>query len=257
MSTPLAPRRAEGRSLDDLRPVEIVVGAVPNAEGSALIKVGNTHVLCAATVEDRVPRWMQGKARGWVTAEYAMLPRATRERTLREATQGKQGGRTVEIQRLIGRALRAVVDLGALGERQIILDCDVLQADGGTRCASITGAYVALALACRRLRAEKKLKRDPLLAAVAAVSVGVVRGTALLDLDYAEDSAADVDCNVVMTDANAFVEIQGTAERDPFSPATLELLLTLASTGLDRLFDAQRAALMSPTGETRQNPTRA
>ena len=244
--TPPAPplKRKGGRAAEDLRPIRIVTGAAPYAEGSALIRVGDTHVLCAASVEERVPRWMLGKGRGWVTAEYAMLPRATRERTQREATQGKQGGRTLEIQRLIARSLRAVVDLEALGERQIIVDCDVLQADGGTRCASITGAYVALALACRQLQSAKKLRRDPLQAAVAAVSVGVVRGVPMLDLDYDEDSAADVDSNVVMTDANAFVEIQGTAERTPFSPATLELMLTLASTGLDELFAAQRAALV-------------
>ena len=241
--TPLIPQRSEGRHSEALRPLEIVPDAVPYAEGSALVRLGSTHVLCAATVEDRLPRWLMGQGRGWVTAEYSMLPRATRERTPREAALGKQGGRTVEIQRLIGRSLRAVVDLPALGERQIILDCDVLRADGGTRCAAITGAWVALALAVRRLRADRKLKRDPLRAAVAAVSVGVVRGIPLLDLDYAEDAAADVDCNVVMTDAHAFVEIQGTAEKDPFTPATLDELLVLASMGLDRLFAAQRAAL--------------
>ncbi|MDP9369287.1 MAG: ribonuclease PH, partial [Chloroflexota bacterium] len=191
----------------------------------------------------KVPRWMLGKGRGWVTAEYSMLPRATKERTPREAAVGKQGGRTIEIQRLIGRCLRAVTDLDALGERQVILDCDVLQADAGTRCAAITGSYVALALACRRLLSEKKIKRDPLRAAVAAVSVGVVRGVPLLDLDYSEDSAADVDFNVVMTDAHAFVELQGTAERNPFTPAVLDELLVVASTGLDVLFAAQRDVL--------------
>ncbi len=236
-------RRAGGREPEQLRPIEIVTDAVPNAEGSALIKLGNTHVLCAATVEERVPRWMIGKGKGWVTAEYSMLPRATRERTQREATVGKQTGRTVEIQRLIGRSLRAVVDLNALGERQIIVDCDVLRADGGTRCAAITGGYVALALAVRYLLRKQRLKRDPLLAAVAAVSVGVVRGATLLDLDYNEDPIADVDCNIVMTNGNAFVEIQGTAERDPFSPATLEELLVLASIGLDALFTEQARAL--------------
>lgn len=235
--------RSYDRSAEELRPIEIIPGAVPNAEGSALIKLGRTHVLCAASVDERVPRWMSNKGRGWVTAEYSMLPRATRERTMREATSGKQGGRTVEIQRLIGRALRAVVDLEAMGERQIILDCDVLQADGGTRCASITGAYVALALAFRRLADQKRLKRNPLRASVAAVSVGIVRGAPLLDLDYDEDAAADVDFNVVMTDQHAFVELQGTAEREPFLPATLDELLVLASTGLDRLFAAQRDAI--------------
>jgi ribonuclease PH len=235
--------RASGRDTEQLRTLEIVPNPMSYAEGSALIKLGNTHVLCAASVDDRVPRWMANKGRGWITAEYSMLPRATRERTNREATAGKQGGRTVEIQRLIGRAFRAIVDLEALGERQIILDCDVVQADGGTRCASITGAYVALALALRKLMELKKLKVMPLKGAVAAVSVGIVRGTPMLDLDYDEDAAADVDFNVVMTDAHAFVELQGTAEREPFLPATLDDLLVLASTGLDQLFAAQRAAL--------------
>src|SRR5262245_19123359 len=193
--------RAGDRGTESLRPLEIICDAMPYAEGSALIKLGGTHVLCAASVDERVPRWMANKGRGWVTAEYSMLPRATKERTNREATAGKQGGRTVEIQRLIGRALRTIVDLEALGERQIILDCDVLQADGGTRCASITGAYVALVLALRRLSENRKLKRDPLKGAVAAVSVGIVGGVPMLDLDYSEDAVADVDFNVVMTDA--------------------------------------------------------
>ncbi len=243
MTQTIPMRRSHERALDGLRPVAIEPGAVPNAEGSALITIGDTHVLCAATVDERVPRWMMNKRRGWVTAEYAMLPRATRERTEREAVRGKQGGRTVEIQRLIGRALRAVTDLEALGERQILIDCDVLRADGGTRCAAITGAYVALALACRRLLAEKRIKKNPLRSAVAAISVGVVNGVPLLDLDYKEDAKADVDFNVVMTDQHAFVELQGTAERDPFSQATLDLLLLHASTGLDHLFAAQRGAL--------------
>ncbi len=242
-SLKLPGRRRDGRAPEELRPVSITPGAVPFAEGSALIAVGDTRVLCAASVEEKVPRWMLGKGRGWVTAEYAMLPRATKERTPREATQGRQGGRTVEIQRLIGRSLRAVTDLEALGERQIVVDCDVLQADAGTRCAAITGGYVALALACQKLRAERRLKRDPLRAAVAAVSVGVVRGVPLLDLDYSEDGGADVDFNVVMTDGQAFVELQGTAERNPFTQATLDELLLLASTGLDGLFAAQLAAL--------------
>jgi ribonuclease PH len=235
--------RAFDRSAESMRPIEIIPGVAPYAEGSALIKIGRTHVMCTATVEERVPRWLANKNRGWVTAEYSMLPRATKERTQREAVGGKQGGRTVEIQRLIGRALRAVCDLEALGERQLILDCDVLMADGGTRCASITGAYVALALACENLLERKRIKRIPLKGAVAAVSVGVVRGTSLLDLDYEEDSSADVDFNVVMTDQHAFVEVQGTAEREPFLPATLDELLILASTGLDSLFSAQRQAI--------------
>lgn len=239
-------RRAGGREPEQLRPLEITTDAVPYAEGSALIKLGQTHVLCAATVEERVPRWMVGKGKGWVTAEYSMLPRATRERTQREATAGKQTGRTVEIQRLIGRSLRAVVDLSALGERQIIIDCDVLQADGGTRCAAISGGYVALALAVRRLLAKQRIRKDPLLAAVAAVSVGVVRGTPLLDLDYNEDPIADVDCNIVMTNANAFVEIQGTAEGEPFTPATLDELLVLAGFGLETLFAEQERTLSAP-----------
>ncbi|MGI8477244.1 MAG: ribonuclease PH [Thermomicrobiales bacterium] len=234
--------RALDRGVEQLRPVTIETGVAPYAEGSALIKMGQTQVLCTATVEERVPRWMAGKGRGWVTAEYSMLPRATKVRTAREAAAGKQGGRTVEIQRLIGRALRAVVDLEALGERQIILDCDVLMADAGTRCASITGAYVAMALAFDRLTEAKKLKRDPIRAAVAAVGVGVVDGVPVLDLDYSEDGRADVDFNVVMTDAHAFVEIQGTAERNPFLSSTLDELLILASTGLDELFVVQKAA---------------
>ena len=235
--------RANDRGIEELRPVVIETGRLLYPEGSALIKMGRTEVLCAATVEERVPRWMHNKGRGWVTAEYSMLPRATKERTRREAAEGKQGGRTVEIQRLIGRALRAVVDLDVLGERQIILDCDVLTADAGTRCASITGAYVALAIALKRLEEQKRIKRSPLKSAVAAVSVGIVRGTPLLDLDYSEDGGADVDFNVVMTDRHAFVEIQGTAEKEPFLSSTLDELLVLASTGIDQLFAFQRAAI--------------
>ena len=243
MTTTVPIRRSHDRATDGLRPVSIELNALPNAEGSAYIKVGDTHVICSATVDEHVPRWMKGKGTGWVTAEYAMLPRSTSSRTRREAVDGKQGGRTVEIQRLIGRALRTVIDLGALGERQIILDCDVIRDDGGTRCSSITGAYVALAAACDRLVQEKRLRKNPLRAAVAAVSVGVVRGVPMLDLDYSEDSKADVDMNVVMTDAHGFVEIQGTAEQEPFSPGTLDMLLLLASSGLDHLFAAQRDAL--------------
>ena len=237
------PQRRGGRGADGLRPLEISPGATTYAEGSALIRLGETHVLCTASVDERVPRWLAGQGRGWVTAEYSMLPRATRQRTAREAVVGKQGGRTVEIQRLIGRSLRAAVDLAALGERQIVVDCDVLQADGGTRCASITGGYVALALAIHRLRAEKGVRRDPLRRAVAAVSVGVIGGVSLLDLDYAEDASADVDFNVVMTDAGAFVELQGTAERDPFDRSTLDDLLRFAGSGLAALFAAQEAAI--------------
>lgn len=235
--------RPDGRTPTELRALELLPNAVPDAEGSALIKLGRTHVLCSASVEDRLPRWLSGQGRGWVTAEYGMLPRATRQRTPREAATGKQGGRTIEIQRLIGRSLRAVVDLEALGERQVILDCDVLRADGGTRCAAITASYVALALAIRRLRTERKIKRDPLRAAVAAISVGVVGGKALLDLNYDEDAAADVDANIVMTDKLHFVELQATAEQRPFSNAMLGEMLDLAGQGLDRLFVAQREAI--------------
>jgi ribonuclease PH len=236
-------QRSFDRTIEQLRPLAIQTGTMPAAEGSATISLGNTVVLCSATVEERVPKWIAQRGRGWVTAEYGMLPRATKERTQREAAAGRQGGRTVEIQRLIGRSLRAIVDLDRLGERQVILDCDVLSADGGTRCASITGAYVALALAIRRLIREKRLRDDPLRGQVAAVSAGVVKGVPMLDLDYSEDAGADVDFNVVMTDAHAFVEVQGTAEGQPFLPATLDEILLLASTGLDQLFAAQRAAL--------------
>ncbi len=235
--------RSYDRALGQIRPVEIIAHEAPYAEGSALIRIGDTHVLCAATVQEDVPRWMKGKGKGWVTAEYAMLPRSSPRRIEREATKGRQGGRTVEIQRLIGRSLRAVCDMEALGERQVILDCDVIRADGGTRCASITGAYVALAFACRKLVAEGKVKRNPLRSAVAAVSAGVVRGVPVLDLDYREDSKADVDMNIVMTDANAFVEIQGAAEHAPFSPEVLQAMLDLARIGLADLFAAQQAAL--------------
>jgi ribonuclease PH len=236
-------RRSWGRGLDGLRPVSIETNPIPHAEGSAYIKLGNTHVLCTATVDENVPRWMKGSGSGWVTAEYSLLPRSTRERTDREAVRGKQGGRTVEIQRLIGRSLRAVMDMKALGERQVILDCDVIMADGGTRCAAITGAYVALALAGNRLVDSKKLKRSPLISAVAAVSVGVVNGVPLLDLDYNEDVKASVDANIVMTDKGDFVEVQGTAEGDPFSMDTLSRLLGLADDGIRQLLEAQQAAI--------------
>lgn len=235
--------RPDGRASDALRPIEIVPGAAPFAEGSALISQGQTRVLCTATVEDRLPRWLMGRGQGWVTAEYAMLPRSTPKRTDREAVVGKQGGRTVEIQRLIGRSLRAVVDLKALGERQIILDCDVLQADAGTRCAAITGAWVALAIACRGLEKSGAVKRSPIRSQVAAVSVGIARGVPVLDLTYAEDAGADVDANVVMTSAGEFVEIQTTAEGAPFGREALDSLLLLAELGLSDLFAYQRAAL--------------
>jgi ribonuclease PH len=212
------------------------------AEGSALIELGHTRVLCAATIEDRVPLWLRGRGSGWVTAEYSMLPRATPERTQRESVRGRLGGRTHEIQRLIGRALRAVTDLKKLGERSILLDCDVLQADGGTRTAAITGAYVALSLACGRVFAPGSAKW-PLARQVAAVSVGYVDGRPYLDLAYSEDSRAEVDMNVAMTDAGEYVEVQGSAESRPFDRAQLDELLGLAQRGIERLFEAQREAL--------------
>jgi ribonuclease PH len=236
-------KRAGGRTPGELRPYEIIPHVSPHAEGSALIKIGDTHVYCTASVEDRLPPWLKGKGRGWVTAEYAMLPRATRERTQREATKGKQGGRTVEIQRLIGRSLRAAIDLDALGEFQITIDCDVIQADGGTRCAAITGGYVALAQAVRLLQRTKKISSHPIKRQIAAVSAGVIKGTPLLDLDYAEDSSAEVDFNVIMTSEGNFVEVQGTAEGKAFPRATLDEILDLTASGIDELFVAQRAAI--------------
>jgi ribonuclease PH len=225
-----------------------MANTMPYAEGSASIRLGDTHVLCAATVDERLPAWLRGQGRGWVTAEYSMLPRSTKERTPREAVSGKQGGRTVEIQRLIGRSLRAAVDLKALGERQIIVDCDVVRADGGTRCAAITGGYVALALAIAKLRQQGRIGRDPLLAPVAAVSVGIVKGTIVLDLDYAEDSGAAVDCNIVGTAGEDFVEVQATAEGKAFTRRGLDDLLDMASLGLAELFAAQRDAIRAGTG---------
>ncbi len=243
MTIEIPVKRSYGRTVEELRPVSIMPNALPHAEGSAYIKIGDTHVLCAATVEERVPGWMKGTGRGWVTAEYGMLPRATGQRTEREATRGAQKGRTVEIQRLIGRALRAGIDLEKLGERQIIIDCDVIRADGGTRCASVTGAWVALAMACRRMMDEKRLRAYPVANQIAAVSVGVVRGRTMVDLDYREDSKADVDVNVVMTHQSQFVEIQGTAEAAPFSSGTLDEMLVLASTALDSIFEKQLEAI--------------
>jgi ribonuclease PH len=223
--------------------LQIIPNTMPFAEGSASIRLGDTHVLCAATIDERVPSWMKGQGKGWVTAEYSMLPRSTKERTPREAVSGKQGGRTVEIQRLIGRSLRAGVDLKLLGERQIIVDCDVVRADGGTRCAAITGGYVALAIAITALRRQGRLNRDPLAPPIAAVSVGIVRGVPVLDLDYAEDSGAAVDCNIVGTGDGAFVEIQATAEGKPFDQRNLDELMDLANLGLATLFAAQRDAI--------------
>jgi ribonuclease PH len=230
--------RADGRGPTDLRPVTFTLGVQKWAEGSCRIRVGDTEVLCAATIVDRVPPHLRGKGTGWVTAEYAMLPRATSERTDRESVKGRIGGRTHEIQRLLGRSLRGVVDLARLGERTITVDCDVLQADGGTRTASITGGYVALAAALITYGMERHL-----VAKVAAVSVGLVDGVPLLDLDYSEDSHADVDFNVVGTDAGAYVELQGTAEGRPFDRAAAAGLLDLADSGLARLFEAQATVL--------------
>jgi ribonuclease PH len=239
--------RPSGRAADELRVLQIIPNTMPFAEGSASIRLGDTHVLCSATVEERVPSWLKGKARGWITAEYGMLPRATKERTSREAATGKQGGRTVEIQRLIGRSLRAGVDLKLLGERQIVVDCDVVRADGGTRCAAITAGYVALAIAVHRLRTQGRLARDPLLNAVAGISVGLIKGRTVLDLDYAEDSTAGVDCNVIGTADGTFIEIQATAEGQPFGRHQLGEMLDLAGLGLSQLFDAQREAVRSAT----------
>ena len=230
--------RADGRAPNDLRPVSFTLGVQKWAEGSCRIRVGDTEVLCAATIADRVPPHLRGKGTGWVTAEYSMLPRATAERTDRESVKGRIGGRTHEIQRLIGRSLRGVVDLTRLGERTITVDCDVLQADGGTRTAAITGGYVALAAALITYGMERHL-----VAKVAAVSVGIVNGLPYLDLDYSEDSRADVDFNVVGTDAGAYVELQGTAEGVPFDRAAADGLFDLADTGLARLFEAQAAVL--------------
>ena len=235
--------RPSGRAPDQLRPVTITRGFTRHAEGSVLVAFGDTRVLCTASVDNRVPPFLRGKGEGWVTAEYGMLPRATNTRNDREAARGKQGGRTLEIQRLIGRALRACVDRGALGERTITLDCDVLQADGGTRTAAITGAYVALVDAVRWLQARKDLARDPIHGAVAAVSVGIFRGVPVLDLDYAEDSACDTDMNVVMNDGGGFIEVQGTAEGHAFRREELEAMLALATQGCSELFAAQQAAL--------------
>jgi ribonuclease PH len=235
--------RADGRAADALRPVTIETGVQAYPEGSALIAFGQTRVLCAATVETGVPRWMQGTGKGWVTAEYAMLPRATVERTPRESVRGKVGGRTHEIQRLIGRSLRSVTDLRSLGEHVVHVDCDVLQADGGTRTAAITGAWVALALALDRITAGGLVSTRPALDRLAAVSVGIVEGTPLLDLAYVEDSGAQVDMNVVVAGEGRFVEVQGTAEGDPFSRTEMDALLDLAVAGCGELFAIQEAAV--------------
>ena len=243
--------RPSGRQSGELRPVEIIRGYTRHAEGSVLVSFGDTRVLCTASVDNKVPAFLRGKEEGWVTAEYGMLPRATHTRSDREAARGKQGGRTLEIQRLIGRSLRACIDRKLLGERTITLDCDVLQADGGTRTAAITGAYVALVDAVEGLIASGAIKprqqrRSPIIGAVAAVSVGIFRGTPVLDLDYAEDSACDTDMNVVMNDGGGFIELQGTAEGHAFRRDELDALLALAESGCQQLFAAQQAALESP-----------
>jgi ribonuclease PH len=240
MSTPA---RSYGRTAGDLRPIAIEPGFMRTATGSALISAGETRVICTASAQESVPRWMAGKGRGWLTAEYGMLPASTGDRKQRDISKGRLDGRSVEIQRLIGRSLRGVIDLSKLGERTIYLDCDVLQADGGTRCASITGAYVALALACARLRSDGLLEDSPLTGSVAAVSCGMVGGVALLDLDYSEDSTAEVDANVVMTGEGGLIEVQATAERTPLSRAHLDELLALAAVGIERLRAAQEQAI--------------
>ena len=240
--------RKDGRAVDELRPWSIERNYTVFAAGSVLMTMGRTKVLCTASVETDVPRWLRGSGRGWVTAEYSMLPGSTSERASREAARGKQSGRTQEIQRLVGRSLRAVTDLTALAELQVTVDCDVIQADGGTRTASICGGYVALHDACTRLLGTGQLSRHPLDDQVAAISVGIVDAVAMLDLPYEEDSRADVDMNVVMTGAGRFVELQGTAEKLAFSRSELDSLLALATSGIDELLEAQRVALSVPPG---------
>jgi len=236
-------KRADGRAWNEMRPVKITSGYQTFAEGSALIELGFTRVLCAVSVDDKVPPFLRGRGSGWITAEYAMLPRATNTRSVRESRTGRISGRSHEIQRLIGRSLRSVADLSALGEKTFTVDCDVLQADGGTRTAAVTGAYVALYAAMKKLSGMGILEKIPLRYAVAATSVGVVHRNMMLDLCYDEDSGADVDCNVVMTDKGEFVEIQGTAEMRPFSRETADSLLVLAESGIKQLFTAQQAAI--------------
>src|SRR6266481_3252334 len=227
--------RNDNRTPDQLRPVRVTPGYIALAEGSVLIEVGNTRVICNASIEETLPPWLRNSGKGWVTAEYSMIPRSTLTRTPRESVKGKIGGRTHEIQRLIGRSLRAVTDLKSLGERSIILDCDVIQADGGTRCASITGAYLALALAVKQLMASGTLKTNPLRDTVAAISVGIVERTSVLDLDYSEDSRAETDMNMVMTGSGKFIEVQATAEKDPFDDEQLAQLMALAKKGCEEL----------------------
>lgn len=235
--------RPSGRSADQLRSVTITRNFTCHAEGSVLIEFGNTKVICNASFDSGVPGFLRGKGQGWVTGEYGMLPRSTSSRMRREATQNKQGGRTVEIQRLIGRSLRAVVDMSALGENTIVIDCDVIQADGGTRTASITGAYVALVDAVNKARADGLIESDPIKGMIASISVGIHEGNPVLDLDYAEDSTAETDMNVVMNDDKHFIEVQGTAEGHPFTPEELNSMLELAQKGITELFEHQRNAL--------------
>ncbi len=242
----MSPTRSYGRDAARMRPVTIEPGFVRTATGSALISVGETRVICTASAAQGVPRWLAGKGRGWVTAEYGMLPASTGDRKQRDVTKGRPDGRTVEIQRLIGRSLRTIVDFEALGENTIWIDCDVLQADGGTRTASISGAYVALALACKVLQERGLVTAWPLSGSVAAISAGIVDGVPLLDLDYAEDSTAEVDANVVMTDDGGLVEVQATAERTPLSRAHLDDLLALSARGIDELRGLQEAAVATP-----------
>jgi ribonuclease PH len=235
--------RPSNRAPDEMRPVTLTRNYTMHAEGSVLIEFGNTRVLCTASVEDRVPGFLRGTGQGWVTAEYGMLPRSTSSRMGREAARGKQGGRTMEIQRLIGRSLRAVIDMEKLGERSITIDCDVIQADGGTRTASITGGYVALADAVNKLVSDGTLEQTPLTGSVASISVGIYKGTAVLDLDYPEDSNAETDMNVVMNSSGHFIEVQGTAEGHPFTEDEMHRMLGLAKKGISELCDRQRAAL--------------
>jgi len=235
--------RPSGREPDQMRPVIFTPNFTKHAEGSVLAEFGDTRVLCTASVDSRVPPWMRGAGHGWVTGEYGMLPRATHSRSSREAARGKQGGRTMEIQRLIGRSLRAVTDLDALGERTVTLDCDVLQADGGTRTAAISGAYVALLIAMQKLCKDRTLKTNPVHGQIAAVSVGIYRGVPVLDLDYEEDSQAETDMNVVMNEAGRFVEVQGTAEGHAFTREELDTLLEMASAGVSEIIEAQNAAI--------------
>ncbi len=241
--------RVDGRTPEQLRPVDMTLGFMPNAEGSCLVSMGNTKVICTATLETSVPRWMQGRGVGWVTAEYSMLPRSTNERVPREVNKGRPSGRTQEIQRLIGRSLRAVTDMKLLGERTVWIDCDVLQADGGTRTASITGAFVALAQAFAALEERGELKTPPLIDSVSAVSVGIVDGVPCLDLNYAEDSTAQVDMNVVMTGAGRIVEVQGTAEQGAFERSEMDQLLDLATDGIVSLTQHQEQVLGAPPAE--------